>query len=64
MLPIDQNFEKEDSTEMNQKLIIHDMEIENPFSESHIVMNNFIDSPPFGLYPTVRHLQLSDLPFN
>ena len=45
---------------MNQKLIIHDMEIENPFS--HIVMNNFIDSPPFGLYDIFN--LVSDLPFN
>ena len=36
MLPIDPNFEKENSTEINQKIIIHDMKIENPFSGSHI----------------------------
>ena len=59
MLAIDPNFEKEDSTEMNEKLIIHDMEIENPFPGSHIVvivLNNFIDSPPFGLCDIFNYL--------
>lgn len=57
MLPIDPNFEKHDSLHENEeKLIIHDMEIENPFSGSHVVLNNFIYSPPFGLYDIFNHL--------
>ena len=36
------------------KLLINDMEIENPFKMK--VVNNFIDSPPFGLYDIFIHL--------
>ena len=36
------------------KLLINDMEIENPFKMK--VVNNFIDSPPFGLYDIFNHL--------
>lgn len=36
------------------KLLINDMEIENPFKMK--VVNSFIDSPPFGLYDIFNHL--------
>ncbi|XP_028410221.1 uncharacterized protein LOC114532826, partial [Dendronephthya gigantea] len=38
----------------DERLIINDMEIENPFKMS--VMNNFIDSPSFGLYDIFNYL--------
>ena len=53
MLPIDPNFEKE---EPNHGLIIHDMQIEDPFSASHQLQNNFINCPPFGLYDIFNYL--------
>ena len=56
MLPIDPGFEKVDGTEENQKLIIHDMEIENPLTVSYDFVNNFIDLPPFGLYDIFNYL--------
>jgi hypothetical protein len=36
------------------KLIIHEMEIENPFKMKAV--NNFVDSPPFGLYDIFNYL--------
>lgn len=48
MLPTDPHFEK--ATNVHGKLIIHDMEIADRLSRSHKVVNNFIDSPPFGLH--------------
>lgn len=48
MLPTDPHFGK--ATNVDGKLIIHDMEIAEPLSGSYKVVNNFIDSPPFGLY--------------
>ena len=57
MLPIDPNFEKEDCAAVNDKLIyIHDMEIEDPFSASHKLENNFIHCPSFGLYDIFNYL--------
>ena len=38
----------------HDKLIIHEMEIENPLKMDTI--NNFIDSPPFGLYDIFNYL--------
>ena len=54
MLPIDPNFEK--ATNTDSKLIIHDMVIADPLSGSYEVVNNFNDSPPFGLYDIFNHL--------
>ena len=55
MLPVDPNFECND-TEKNLKkqLIIHDVAVQDPFTLS--VRNNFINSPPFGLYDIFNHL--------
>ena len=36
------------------KLIIHEMEIENPFKMKAV--NNFVDLPPFGLYDIFNYL--------
>ena len=47
VLPVDPNFEKDQTTD-DDKLIIHDMLIPNPFSLKTV--NNFNSSPPFGLY--------------
>ncbi len=39
----------------DDKLIIHNVKIENPFKMG-VFVNNFIDSPPFGLYGIFNHL--------
>ena len=48
VLPVDPNFEKDQTTTDAGKLIIHDMLIPNPFSQKTV--NNFNLWPPFGLY--------------
>ena len=55
MLPVDPNFER-DNADSNRKgrLIIHDIQIEDPFSMK--TKNDFIESPPFGLYDIFNHL--------
>ena len=53
MLPIDVNFEKVND---DQHFVIHDMEISDPFTSLHNLVNNFIDSPPFGLYEIFNYL--------
>ena len=53
VLPVDPNFEK-DQTKDTDNLIIHDMQIPNPFSLKTV--NNFNSSPPFGLYNIFNHL--------
>ena len=40
--------------ENEDRLIIHEMELENPFKMNTI--NNFTDSPPFGLYDIFNYL--------
>ena len=40
MLPIDVNFEKVND---DQHFVIHDMEISDPFTSPHNLVNNFID---------------------
>jgi hypothetical protein len=56
MLPVDPNFEKEKGSQDIHKLIIHDMEIPDPFGSSYNLVNNFGDSPPFGLYDIFNYL--------
>lgn len=56
MLPIDVNFKKENNDQDLHSFVIHDMEISNPFTSSHKLVNNFIDSPPFGLYDIFNYL--------
>ena len=43
-------------------LVINDMEISDPFTSAHKLINNFADSPPFGLYDIFNYLinHLSD----
>ena len=53
MLLIDVNFEKVND---DQHFVIHDMEISDPFTSPHNLVNNFIDSPPFGLYDIFNYL--------
>ena len=55
MLPLDPNYER-DSNEKNvcKRLFIHDMQIMDPFVMN--TQNNFIDSPPFGLYDIFNYL--------
>ena len=53
VLQMDPNFEK-DQTNDADNLIIHDMQIPNPFSLKTV--NNFNSSPPFGLYDIFNHL--------
>lgn len=55
MLPLYPNFEKDDNEKnLHQRLLIHDMQIKDPFKIE--TQNNFIDSPPFGLYDIFNHL--------
>ena len=55
MLPIDPNFECDNAEEkLKNKLIIHDVVVPDPFTLP--TQNNFIDSPPFGLYDIFNHL--------
>ena len=50
-LPIDPNFEKVELTSTG--IMINDMHIPDPFTIK--VENNFINSPPFGLYDIFNH---------
>ena len=54
MIPIDPNFEK--PAEQDLKLIIHGIEIDDPLSGAHKYVNDFIESPPFGLFDIFNHL--------
>ena len=53
-LPVDPNFEKDEHNQLERRLIIHDMQIKDPFTMK--MENNFADSPPFGLYDIFNHL--------
>ena len=50
MLLIVTEFEKGNDNEDIHNFIIHDLEIRDPFSASRNLVNNFVDSPRFGLY--------------
>ena len=55
MLPKDPNFECDDAEKnLKKRLIIHDVAVSDPFTLP--TQNNFIDSPPFGLYDIFNHL--------
>ncbi len=55
MLPLDPNFERDNAdNNIKVRLIIHDIQIEDPFSMK--TKNDFIESPPFGLYDIFNHL--------
>jgi hypothetical protein len=55
MLPLDPNFERDNAdNNIKGRLIIHDIQIEDPFSMK--TKNDFIESPPFGLYDIFNHL--------
>ena len=55
MLPLDPNYERDNNEKnLRQRLFIHDMQIASPFTIK--TQNNFIDSPPFGLYDIFNHL--------
>ncbi|XP_028415470.1 uncharacterized protein LOC114538486 [Dendronephthya gigantea] len=55
MLPLDPNFERDDAEKnLEKRLIIHDVAVPDPFTLP--TQNNFIDSPPFGLYDIFNHL--------
>ncbi len=56
MLPIVTEFEKGNDNKDIHNFIIHDMEISDPFSASHNLVNNFVGSPPFGLYDIFNYL--------
>ena len=53
-LPVDQNFEQDEHNQLERRLIIHDMQIKDPFTMK--MESNFADSPPFGLYDIFNHL--------
>ncbi|CAB4042103.1 Hypothetical predicted protein, partial [Paramuricea clavata] len=55
MLPLNPNFEEKNTLE-NEKFYIDDMEIRNPFTSQHKLVNNFSNSPPFGLYDIYNYL--------
>ena len=55
VLPVDHNFEMENNERnLYQRLNIHNMQIQDPFKIE--TQNDFIDSPPFGLYDIFGHL--------
>ena len=55
MLPLHRNFERNNAdSNLKGRLIIHDIQVEEPFSMK--TKNDFIESPPFGLYDTFNHL--------
>ena len=55
MLPVDPNFERDDTEKnLKKRLIVHDVAVQDPFTLP--VRNNFINSPPFGLYDIFNHL--------
>lgn len=54
-LPLDPNFRKDDNQKsLDRRLFIHEMQIKDPFAMKTV--NDFIDSPPFGLYDIFNHL--------
>ena len=54
MLPVDPNYERDDNEKnVRQRLFIHDIQIADLFV---IKTQNFIDSPPFGVYDILNHL--------
>ena len=53
VLPVDPNFEKDQTTD-DDKFIIDDMLIPNPFFLKTV--NNLNSSPPFGLYDIFNYL--------
>ena len=55
MLPLNINL-KEKVDLVNEKFSIDDVEIENPFNSKRNLVNNFADSPPFGLYDIFNYL--------
>ena len=54
MLPIDPNHEYGNADNSKKKYVIHDIVIEH--SLSYAVVNDFTDSPPFGLYNIFNYL--------
>ena len=64
MLPIDPNHEYGNSDLKNARetFIIHDMIIRQPLS--YPVVNDFIDSPPFGLYDIFNYLIYSSAEYD
>ncbi len=59
MLSLDPNFERDNAdNNIKGRLIIDDIQIEDPFSMK--TQNDFIKSPPFGLYDIF--MQSFDMP--
>jgi hypothetical protein len=55
MLPLNPNT-KDKTTLENEKFYIDEMEIENPLNSKRNLVNDFTDSPPFGLYDIFNYL--------
>lgn len=55
MLPLISNFEDKAALD-NETIYIKEMEVRNPFTSQNNLVNNFIDSPPFGLYDIFNYL--------
>ena len=51
----EQTCEKRSGGENEEQLFIHEMQNGDPFKMNNFV-NNFIDSPPFGLYDIFNYL--------
>lgn len=62
MLSLDPNFDRENEIDVRQRLIFHDMQIEDPFMIT--TQNNFIDLPSFGLYDIFNHLIYNSCDYN
>ena len=62
LLPVDPNFEN--PPEQDTKLTVHGVEIDDPLSGSYEYVNDFIESPPFGLFDIFNHLIYSSTEYD
>ena len=55
MFPLSCNFEEKETLDYHH-FYINEMKIENPFTSSNNLVNNFADFPPCGLYDIFNYL--------
>ena len=58
-LPAHSHFEKDEHNQLERRLIIHDVQIKNPFTMK--TENNIADSLPFRLYDIFNHFTLPNI---
>ncbi len=61
MIPLDPSYGKPAE---QGKLIIHGIEMDDPLSGIHKYVNDFIESPPFGLFDIFNHLIYSSTEYD